>query len=70
MSSELFLGKYISESSMLKCKIERGDLICANHSIVADPDDPLKTTDQTRRLGLIVCYCSPILVFCDFITSS
>lgn len=28
----------------------------------ADPDDPLKTTDQTRRLGLIVCllltYCS------------
>ena len=23
-------------------------------SCVADPDDPLKTTDQTRRLGLIV----------------
>ncbi|CAD5187206.1 unnamed protein product [Musa acuminata subsp. malaccensis] len=20
-----------------------------------DPDDPLKTTDQTRRLGLIIC---------------
>jgi len=23
---------------------------------VADADDPLKTTDQTRRLGLIVCF--------------
>lgn len=24
------------------------------YPILADPDDPLKTTDQTRRLGLIV----------------
>ena len=24
-------------------------------SFAADPDDPQKTTDQTRRLGLIVC---------------
>ncbi|KAJ8434237.1 hypothetical protein Cgig2_031903 [Carnegiea gigantea] len=24
-----------------------------------DPDDPLKTTDQTRRLGLIVCFLWP-----------
>ncbi|EXB55703.1 hypothetical protein L484_000928 [Morus notabilis] len=23
--------------------------------VLSDPDDPLKTTDQTRRLGLIVC---------------
>lgn len=27
-----------------------------------DPDDPLKTTDQTRRLGLIVC------IICTHIT--
>lgn len=30
----------------------------------ADPDDPLKTTDQTRQLGLIVCF---LLISCvDF----
>ena len=26
------------------------------YSRVSDADDPLKTTDQTRRLGLIVCF--------------
>lgn len=26
-----------------------------NLQLPADADDPLKTTDQTRRLGLIVC---------------
>lgn len=26
-----------------------------NFTLSADPEDPLKTTDQTRRLGLIVC---------------
>lgn len=28
----------------------------AEQSFGADSDDPLKTTDQTRRLGLIVCH--------------
>lgn len=27
---------------------------CSYSVVVADPDDPLKTTDQTRHLGLIV----------------
>ena len=31
-------------------KLTRNICLCS-----ADPDDPLKTTDQTRRLGLIVC---------------
>lgn len=29
---------------------------------VADPDDPLKTTDQTRRLGLIVCRGTAVML--------
>ncbi|XP_057978690.1 sm-like protein LSM7 isoform X1 [Malania oleifera] len=28
----------------------------------ADPDDPLKTTDQTRRLGLIVCRGTAVML--------
>jgi hypothetical protein len=31
-------------------------LIFISFHWVADADDPLKTTDQTRRLGLIVCF--------------
>ncbi|KAG9446047.1 hypothetical protein H6P81_012175 [Aristolochia fimbriata] len=27
-----------------------------------DPDDPLKTTDQTRRLGLIVCRGTAVML--------
>jgi len=35
-----------------------GILFCA-----ADPDDPLKTTDQTRSLGLIVSFYLSHLIF-------
>ncbi|KAK7846953.1 sm-like protein lsm7 [Quercus suber] len=28
----------------------------------SDPDDPLKTTDQTRRLGLIVCRGTAVML--------
>ncbi|KAK3001953.1 hypothetical protein RJ639_020247 [Escallonia herrerae] len=29
---------------------------------VGDPDDPVKTTDQTRRLGLIVCRGTAVML--------
>lgn len=40
---------------MIELLIEVDCILILTYSIgVSDPDDPLKTTDQTRRLGLIV----------------
>lgn len=40
---------------MTELLIEVDCMLILTYSIgVSDPDDPLKTTDQTRRLGLIV----------------
>ncbi|XP_048232147.1 sm-like protein LSM7 isoform X1 [Ricinus communis] len=38
----------------------RVNFIASN--LMADPDDPLKTTDQTRRLGLIVCRGTAVML--------
>ena len=29
-----------------------------------DPDDPLKLTDETRRLGLVVCRGTAVVLVC------
>ncbi|GFP93114.1 sm-like protein lsm7 [Phtheirospermum japonicum] len=34
----------------------------ANITLVPYPEDPLKTTDQTRRLGLIVCRGTAVML--------
>ena len=40
---------------MIELLIEVDCILILTYCIgVSDPDDPLKTTDQTRRLGLIV----------------
>ncbi|TYK01133.1 sm-like protein LSM7 [Cucumis melo var. makuwa] len=37
-------------------------LPCGGDALSPNPDDPLKTTDQTRPLGLIVCRGTAVML--------
>jgi len=41
-----------------------GFMMTCNHSVVADPDDPYKLTEDTRQLGLVVCRGTSVVLIC------
>jgi len=41
-----------------------GFMLMFNHSVVADPDDPYKLTEDTRQLGLVVCRGTSVVLIC------
>ncbi|XP_056171606.1 sm-like protein LSM7 isoform X1 [Syzygium oleosum] len=47
---------------LLKSHILRELTMQKSYPFSADADDPLKTTDQTRRLGLIVCRGTAVML--------
>ncbi|GFZ02794.1 hypothetical protein Acr_15g0014020 [Actinidia rufa] len=46
----------------MKCRMGAHGFISKELRTVQDPDDPLKTTDQTRSLGLIVCRGTAVML--------
>ena len=38
--------------------------LCLLIYIVTDPDDPLKLTEDTRHLGLVVCRGNSVVLIC------